>query len=143
MTSKKKRQRGSHTHGGGSKKNRRGAGNRGGRGNAGSGKRADQKKPSYWKEEQEKGFTSLKQKKGKPDVINISDLNERLETLKEEGLVEKSGGAYEVDLEELGYGKLLGGGEPKEEFEIKVAKASDSAVDKVEEAGGSVQLTEE
>ena len=36
MTSKKKRQRGSRTHGGGTQKNRRGAGHRGGRGNAGS-----------------------------------------------------------------------------------------------------------
>lgn len=35
MTSKKRRQRGSRTHGGGSHKNRRGAGNRGGRGDAG------------------------------------------------------------------------------------------------------------
>ena len=38
--------RGSHTHGYGSKKKHRGAGSRGGRGMAGSGKRADQKKPS-------------------------------------------------------------------------------------------------
>ena len=35
MTDKKRRQRGSRTHGGGSQKNRRGAGNRGGRGRAG------------------------------------------------------------------------------------------------------------
>lgn len=35
MTQEKRRRRGSRTHGGGSQKNRRGAGNRGGRGNAG------------------------------------------------------------------------------------------------------------
>ena len=35
MTSKKRRQRGSRTHGGGTHKNRRGAGHRGGRGRAG------------------------------------------------------------------------------------------------------------
>src|SRR3989338_2045713 len=40
------RYRGSHTHGGGAKKKRRGAGNRGGRGMAGSGKRAGQIKPT-------------------------------------------------------------------------------------------------
>ena len=44
------KQRGSHTHGWGSKKKHRGAGNRGGRGMAGSGKRADQRKPSILKE---------------------------------------------------------------------------------------------
>ena len=52
MKFKKKKlvkQRGSKTHGWGSKKKHRGAGNRGGKGNAGSGKRADQKKPSFWK----------------------------------------------------------------------------------------------
>ena len=42
MRTRKKntRQRGSHTHGWGAKKKHRGAGNRGGRGNAGSGPRA-------------------------------------------------------------------------------------------------------
>lgn len=38
MTSKKRRQRGSRTHSGGSHKNRRGAGHRGGRGRAGRSK---------------------------------------------------------------------------------------------------------
>ncbi len=140
MTNKKKRQRGSHTHGGGSKKKRRGAGNRGGRGRAGTGKKGDQKKPSYWKEKKKKGFKSLQQKKGKPDVINISQLNETLDNLKEKGLIEKENGQYQVDLKELGYGKLLGAGSPKEEYNIKVEKASDSAVEKVEDNGGNVEL---
>ena len=53
MTTNKRKKvvkyRGSHTHGGGAKKKRRGAGHRGGRGMAGSGKRADQKKPTILK----------------------------------------------------------------------------------------------
>jgi large subunit ribosomal protein L15 len=40
------KQRGSKTHGWGSMKKHRGAGNRGGRGKAGTGKRGDQKKPT-------------------------------------------------------------------------------------------------
>ena len=40
------KQRGSKTHGWGSMKKHRGAGNRGGRGKAGTGKRADTKKPT-------------------------------------------------------------------------------------------------
>src|SRR3989338_2684643 len=47
---KNTRQRGKTTHGWGARKKHRGAGNRGGRGMAGSGKRADQKKPSILKE---------------------------------------------------------------------------------------------
>ena len=46
---KNSRMRGNTTHGYGSMKKNRGAGNRGGRGMAGSGKRADQKKPTILK----------------------------------------------------------------------------------------------
>ena len=46
---KDSRARGQWTHGGGSKKKRRGAGNRGGRGHSGSGKRGDAKKQIYLK----------------------------------------------------------------------------------------------
>ena len=71
MKSKRKKvnkYRGSQTHGGGAKKKRRGAGNRGGRGMAGSGKRADQKKPSILKEYGnryfgKRGFRSKNKKK--------------------------------------------------------------------------------
>ena len=45
---KNSRQRGSTTHGFGSKKKHRGHGSRGGSGLAGTGKRADAKKPSFW-----------------------------------------------------------------------------------------------
>ena len=48
MTAKRQKKdksyRGSNTHGGGSHKKRRGSGNRGGYGNAGTGKRADHRK---------------------------------------------------------------------------------------------------
>ena len=47
---KNSRQHGSTTHGWGAMKKHRGAGNRGGRGLAGTGKRADQMKPLHWKE---------------------------------------------------------------------------------------------
>ena len=44
------RMRGSHTHGCGSMKKRRGKGNKGGAGMAGTGKRGDAKKPMIWKD---------------------------------------------------------------------------------------------
>ena len=48
---KNTRQSAGTTHGCGSMKKRRGAGNRGGRGNAGSGKRGDAKKQRYQKKD--------------------------------------------------------------------------------------------
>jgi len=72
MKRKVQRYRGSKTHGSGSMKKRRGAGHRGGRGNAGSGKRGDAKKPSYWNKKQ------LKPKSKKRIGINVSSLDKNL-----------------------------------------------------------------
>lgn len=123
---KNSRQRGTHTHGWGSKKKHRGAGSRGGRGNAGSGKRGDAKKPSFWKDPsyyKGKGFVSLKKSL---KSINISQLskfrNEKLDFSKE------------------GYDKLLGIGKADKKYDIKVSYASESAIKKIQEAGGTVTL---
>src|SRR3989344_760533 len=78
------------THGKGSMKKRRGAGNRGGRGRAGSGKRADQKKPSYWKEDTGKyGFHSIHHKH--LEVVNIRDLEEHKALWQREGKLKAEG----------------------------------------------------
>ena len=124
---KNSRQRGSHTHGWGSKKKHRGAGNRGGRGNAGSGKRGDAKKPSFWKDKsyfKSKGFTSIH----KPlNTINIADLKKFADT--------------KIDLYKKGYDKLLGLGNPDRKYDLKVPRASKSAVRKITEDGGTVLIT--
>ncbi len=136
MTSKKKRQRGSKTHSTGSMKNKRGAGHKGGRGRAGTGKRGDAVKPSHWKKQGKKGFTSLQQKRGRGAAINISDVNEQLETLKDEGVAYEEDGELVVDLEMLGIEKLLGSGEPTG-YSVVVKDISDTARDKIEGSGGS------
>ncbi|MFH1771047.1 MAG: uL15m family ribosomal protein [archaeon] len=128
MNKRKKdsRQRGSHTHGWGAKKKHRGAGSRGGRGNAGSGKRGDAKKPSFWNDPsyyKSKGFVSLKKSL---KSINISQLN-KFENTK-------------LDLSKEGYNKLLGMGKSKTKYDIKVSYASESAIKKIREAGGTVTL---
>ena len=64
---KNTRQRGSKTHGCGSMKKRRGAGHRGGRGAAGSGKRGDCKKPSIWKN---KKYVLINLKTGETEIVN-------------------------------------------------------------------------
>ena len=102
---KNTRQRGTHTHGWGSKKKHRGAGNRGGRGMAGSGKRADQKKPSILKKYGssyfgKRGFKPIQLKKQK--IINFSDLYKLKDKIKNNTL----------NLKELGYTKLLSKGQP-------------------------------
>ncbi|MAG50177.1 50S ribosomal protein L15 [archaeon] len=128
--------RGSHTHGYGSKKKHRGAGSRGGRGMAGSGKRADQKKPSILKKHGKKyfgryGFRSLKKS---VKAVNI----EYLEKLVKENLVKKEGDTFLVDLGKLGYGKLLSLGKVTQKFKVLVKSASKKAVEKIKKAGGEV-----
>ena len=59
---KSTRQRAGTTHGYGSMKKHRGAGHRGGRGASGTGKRADSKKPSIWKQTDYFGKHGFKKK---------------------------------------------------------------------------------
>ena len=132
--------RGSHTHGWGSKKKHRSAGNRGGRGMAGTGKRADQKKPSIWKDPHYYGKFGFK-KKGyveKITHINLDRLDSTADSLVKQGLMAKEGNVYVVDLEKLGFNKLLGKGKVKRKFRITVKYASARAIDKVKAAQGEV-----
>ena len=123
--------RGSKTHGGGSKKKRRGAGNRGGRGFAGSGKRADQKKPMILKLYGSEyfgrhGFKRPPEVVKKIITINLVELN------KFEG--------DNINLKELGYNKLLGKGSINKKLNVYVEHASKHAVEKIKKAGGVVQV---
>jgi len=137
---KNTRQRGNWTHGWGSKKKHRGAGNRGGRGKAGTGKRGDAKKPSIWHNKKYfGGFGFFRHSaKEKTNAINLSSLQERLNTLVKQELVSKKGDKYEVDLGKLGYNKLLGKGKVKCALIIKTPYASHKAIASVKDAGGDV-----
>ena len=146
ITKRKKvtRYRGSQTHGGGSKKKRRGAGNRGGRGMAGTGKRADQKKPtilklygsSYFGK---KGFVSIKKKKIK--AISIQTIENKLYNWLKKGILKKEGNTININLTKLGYNKLLGKGKPKNKINIEVEYASKKAVEKIEKSGGKINVS--
>ena len=114
-TKKVRKYRGSRTHGGGSRKKRRGSGNRGGYGNAGTGKRADHKKFTILKEYGlsyfgKKGFKRKALAKT-IKAINISQLPEN----------------PELNLKEHGYNKLLGKGSPKLKYQITVESCSAKA----------------
>lgn len=138
--SKKSVKRRAHTtHGYGSMKKNRGAGNRGGRGNAGSGKRGDSTKPTIWKRKYF-GKYGFKKKNTREDIniISIKTLQEKLEQFLNKKLVSKEGDFFIIDLQKIGFNKLLSDGKVLNKLKIKASYASKKAVDKVKAAGGEV-----
>ena len=136
---KTRKYRGSRTCGGGSAKNRRGAGHRGGRGNAGIKKHYKSwylaKDPS----------ALVKKGDGRPRIlarlpraVNIGTLEERLESLLSQGIAKEVDGKIHIDLAEAGYDRLLGAGVVRRPWVIKAGAASRTAVEKVSAAGGEV-----
>lgn len=123
------------THGHGSRKKKRGSGHRGGKGMAGTGKRADQKKTlviklyghNYFGK---RGVTSRPTKRDKRKRINIRDIQ-----LNPEKYAKKTKDGWEIDLKEY---KLLGTGELKDKFIINAKEASKSALNKVDVSGGRI-----
>lgn len=137
---KSTRHRGHKTHGWGAKKKHRGKGHQGGAGMAGTGKRADSKKPSIWKDKDyfgKHGFIS-KTPNVKINAVNIGYLEQHINKFLSQNLATKDNSAYDVDLKKLGFNKLLGDGRVSIKFKIKTPYASKSAIDKVKEAGGEV-----
>jgi len=136
-----KRQRGLHTHGYGSKKKHRHAGSRGGRGNAGSGKRADQKKPSNWSEKYFGKFGFIPHRQTiQISPINIKDVEKLLKQFMADGYATEKAGVYSVDLNNAGYNKLLATGAVSKKLNITVDYASQSAVEKIKAASGTITL---
>ncbi len=122
------------THGGGARKKRKGSGHRGGKGMAGSGKRADQKKTLITKLYGNKyfgkqGITSKKTQKDKRKRINLGQIQANAEKYK------NSKG--EIDLHDY---KILGEGEVKDKLIIKAKQASRQAIEKVKKKGGEILL---
>lgn len=144
MTTRKRKKvlkyRGSHTHGGGAKKKRRGAGHRGGRGMAGSGKRAHHKKQLVFKLYGKdyfgkKGFHS---KRKKLKAINISFLEDNFEKLLHDKIITKKNELFEVNLDKIGCGKLLSSGNPTRGYKIFAKTFSEKTKVKIESAGGEI-----
>jgi large subunit ribosomal protein L15 len=132
----KKQRRGERTYHGSHKK-WRGGGSRGGRGMAGLHKHKWTRTVKYMPDHFGKsGFISPTSKKIR--AINIKDLDQMMEKLVEKKLVAKEGDKIKVDLEKIGYDKLLGSGKATRPFIIEAKYFSKSAVKKVENAGGQV-----
>jgi len=137
------RQRGTKTHGWGAKKKHRGAGHRGGKGNAGTGKRGDAMNPSINGERYFGKYGFISKSRNKIKAINIDELQRKLKEYAIKGLIKVKGDVYIINLKELGYDKLLGCGKVLYNLEITVDYASANAVEKVEKLKGKVIVLEE
>jgi len=137
---KTRKMRGSRTHGYGQVGQHRKSGSRGGVGKAGRDKHGwtyvVKYEPDYFGK---KGFKSIKQlKKMSERTINVGDLDELSVKLSSEGKLTRKDGKLLLNLEELGYTKLLGRGDVSEAFLIKVPKSSPTAVEKIKASGGDI-----
>lgn len=136
------KKRGSGTHGAGSSKKRRGGGSRGGRGNAGLGKKAKHKKMHAIEEDYlgEKGFKQPDQDRN--TVINLEQIDQRIDRLVAEGYAEETDDGYVFDADAAGYDKVLGRGRLTHDIDVNAPAFSDSARDKIEEHGNEATVTE-
>lgn len=127
--------RGSRTYGWGRKGQHRKSGGRGGFGRAGLHKHkwswVLRYEPDYFSK---RGFRSPNPKAER--TINVGELEALAERLKPS----KKRGAVTLDLMQLGYDKLLGGGRVSRPLLLKASRATELAIAKVEGAGGKVEL---
>ena len=127
----------SRTRGRGHKKGR-GAGLRGGRGNAGCHKT---KRIMYERVGRVWGAHGFKRPQTvvmANNAINLKVIEENASEWVEQGNASKKGKIVSIDLKEMGYDKLLGTGVPSQAYKITISAASAKAVEKVEAAGGEV-----
>jgi large subunit ribosomal protein L15 len=129
MGTKANKHRGRNRDHGRGKKAGRGAGKRGGRGNAGMNKHRvmyrNKYMPNHW------GMHGFNRH---PTLINFSV------TVNVSQLEELANGADTLDLTALEIDKVLGSGRMQVALKIIVAEASAKAIEKIEAAGGSLEM---
>ncbi len=134
---KRSKYRGSRTCGGGTHKNRRGAGNRGGRGRAGS---RDHKFTRgtvfaqfvYGKN----GFKHYHCPEITGDVLDIGEIDQIVPFMLENGTATRDGDVIVINVADLGIEKVLGGGKVTHKMNITATAFSQQAVSKIEAEGG-------
>lgn len=87
--------------------------------------------PEYFSK---RGFTSPKSLRQKINAINVGQLCEIAENVS----TKTDEGKIFIDLESLGYNKLLGAGKVTKPLIVKVASYSKSAEEKIKEVGGQI-----
>ena len=138
MVSRTSKFRGSRTHGRG-KKAGRGAGLRGGRGNAGLHKHkwisVVKYCPDYFGHH---GFKRPQSVVCHKVTMNLSEVEQALPSMVKDGFAAQKEGKWSVDLTKMGVDKLLGSGRISTAISVKVAEASASALEKLKSSGGTL-----
>lgn len=134
------KQRGSRTCGWGLV--HRGSGQKGGAGNAGTGKKANAKAPrsrGLWTKQLMGKHGFVHQGPQVHDiVINLRDLEDKLPAFLAHKYATESAGMVTIDLAKAGYTKVLSTGKVTRKWKITAARAAPEAIDKVKAAGGEL-----
>jgi len=129
FSKKVKKQRGSMTHGWGSKKKHRGAGSRGGRGNAGMKKHKKSLMLKLYPDKfGKRGFKIPQQVKRNKSIKPVN--------LKALDIYAVTTGKTEIDVVELGFTKVLSTGKLTQALTIKAPVFTPKAKEKIQAAGG-------
>ena len=132
MGIKANKHRGRNRYHGRGKKAGRGAGKRGGRGNAGMNKHRVMTRikymPKHWGMH---GFNRHPSLRNVNTTVNVGQLEEI------------AGDSESVNLTEMGIDKLLGSGKISKSLSITVSEASARAIEKIEAAGGSLDIDDD
>jgi large subunit ribosomal protein L15 len=139
-TNKRSKYRGSRTCGGGTHKNRRGAGNRGGRGRAGINAHHFVK----WYKEMggpvfgKNGFSNSSSQT--VSVMDIGIIDQIVPSLLAQGIAKNEGDFIVINIAEIGIDKVLGSGKVTKKLNISAPAFSESAKIKIEKMGGKAQI---
>ncbi len=139
-TNKRSKYRGSRTCGGGTHKNRRGAGNRGGRGRAGINAHhfvkwyKEMGGPVFGKD----GFSNSSQVT--VTVMDVGIIDQILPSLLAQGIAKNEGDAIVINIADMGICKVLGSGKVTKKMNISAQAFSESAKIKIEKMGGKTQI---
>ncbi len=121
----------------------RGSGQKGGAGNAGSGKKAASKAPrrGLWAK-QLMGKHGFIHKGPRQDdaTINLRDLEDRLPSLLSQKVASESQGIITIDVSKIGCTKVLSSGKVRRKWKITAQRAAPDAVEKVKAAGGELSV---
>ncbi len=132
---KRSKFRGSRTCGGGTHKNRRGAGNRGGRGRAGHRDHRFSHFLVYGEVHNGKhGFVN--QTSAAVNVLSVGRLDEMVEELIAAGMASREGDAVVISTDQIGIDKILGNGKVTQKMHVSARAFSGQAKQKIEAMGG-------
>jgi large subunit ribosomal protein L15 len=133
-SNKRSKYRGSRTCGGGTHKNRRNGGSRGGRGFAGGCKHHFVRYYLAGRTFGKDGFSH--DQREDPATIDVGTLEIMAESLLARGLAKLEGDTLTVDASAFGVGKILGTGRVTRKMKVSAAAFSEAAKKKLEASGG-------